>query len=135
PAAHHRIRTAADGQQSRAVPDGAPWVSAGELVPPVAVSAVAGPLLGVLLASLTLGPLDLRRLTQQTTGPTLTLPWWAFGLVTVTLLVAIVVVIPVESALRRRHRLAEVLQAGERLPVHTRERRGIRRSPRGSNRR
>jgi len=96
----------------------APWVGAGELVPPVAVSAVGGPLLGVLLAGVTLGPLDLQQLTQQTTEPTLTLPWWAFGLVTVTLLTAVAVVIPVESALRRRHRLAEVLHAGEPLPVY-----------------
>ncbi|RZT77126.1 putative ABC transport system permease protein [Micromonospora violae] len=89
------------------------WVAAGELLPPVVVAAVCGPLLGALLARLTLGPLDLRLLTGQATDPAVVLPWWLLGLVGVALLAAATTVVPVESALRRRDRLSEVLRAGE----------------------
>lgn len=94
-------------------PRDARWVAAGELLPPVVVTAVCGPLLGALLARLTLGPLDLRLLTGQAGDPAAVLPWWLLGLVSVTLLAAAVTVVPVESALRRRDRLSEVLRAGE----------------------
>ncbi|MBQ1052027.1 ABC transporter permease [Micromonospora sp. C51] len=94
-------------------PRDARWVAAGELLPPVVVAAVCGPLLGALLARLTLGPLELRLLTGQGTDPTAVLPWWLLGLVSVTLLAAVAAVVPVESALRRRDRLSEVLRAGE----------------------
>ncbi|MET8231296.1 FtsX-like permease family protein [Micromonospora sp. NPDC005298] len=93
-------------------PRDARWVAAGELLPPVVVAAVCGPLLGALLARLALGPLDLRLLTGQAADPGAVLPWWLLGLVGVTLLVAAVVVVPVESVLRRRDRLSEVLRAG-----------------------
>ncbi|RQX16580.1 permease [Micromonospora ureilytica] len=89
------------------------WVAAGELLPPVVVAAVCGPLLGALLARLTLGPLDLRLLTGQAADPTAVLPWWLLGLVSVALLAVATTVVPVESALRRRDRLSEVLRAGE----------------------
>ncbi|MEV4497521.1 ABC transporter permease [Micromonospora arborensis] len=89
------------------------WVAAGELLPPVVVAAVCGPLLGALLARLTLGPLDLRLLTGQATDPATVLPWWLLGLVSVALLTAAAAVVPAESALRRRDRLSEVLRAGE----------------------
>ncbi|MEO3773871.1 FtsX-like permease family protein [Micromonospora sp. B9E7] len=89
------------------------WVAAGELLPPVVVAAVCGPLLGVLLARLTLGPLDLWLLTGQAVEPAAVLPWWLLGLVSVALLAAAATVVPVESALRRRDRLSEVLRAGE----------------------
>ncbi|WP_327032229.1 ABC transporter permease [Micromonospora ureilytica] len=89
------------------------WVAAGELLPPVVVAAVCGPLLGALLARLTLGPLDLRLLTGQAADPTAVLPWWLLGLVSVALLAVAATVVPVESALRRRDRLSEVLRAGE----------------------
>ncbi|WP_433131013.1 FtsX-like permease family protein [Micromonospora sp. CA-240977] len=89
------------------------WVAAGELLPPVVVAAVCGPLLGALLARLTLGPLDLRLLTGQATDPAAVLPWWLLGLVSVALLATAAAVVPVESALRRRDRLSEVLRAGE----------------------
>jgi putative ABC transport system permease protein len=88
-------------------------VAARELLPPVAVAAVGGPLLGVLLAHLTLGPLALRVLTGQDADPATVLPWWRLGLVTVAFLAAVAVVVPVESALRRRRRLSEVLRAGD----------------------
>ncbi|MEU1589105.1 ABC transporter permease [Micromonospora sp. NPDC005710] len=94
-------------------PRDARWVAAGELLPPVVVTAVCGPLLGALLARLTLGPLDLRLLTGQATDPAAVLPWWLLGLVSVALLAVVATVVPVESALRRRDRLGEVLRAGE----------------------
>ncbi|MGC4855628.1 FtsX-like permease family protein [Micromonospora sp. DT4] len=94
-------------------PRDARWVAAGEVLPPVVVAAVCGPLLGVLLARLTIGPLDLRLLTGQAADPGAVLPWWLLGLVSVALLAAAALVVPVESALRRRDRLSEVLRAGE----------------------
>ncbi|WP_431727205.1 FtsX-like permease family protein [Verrucosispora sp. TAA-831] len=93
-------------------PRDARWVAAGELLPPVVVAAVCGPLLGALLAYLTFGPLALRLLTGQATAPATVLPWWLLGLVGVALVVAAAVVVPVEAALRRRDRLSEVLRAG-----------------------
>ncbi|MEV4714159.1 FtsX-like permease family protein [Micromonospora sp. NPDC049374] len=94
-------------------PRDARWVAAGELLPPVVVVAVCGPLLGALLARLTLGPLELRLLTGQAVDPAAVLPWWLLGLMGVALLAAAAAVVPVESALRRRDRLSEVLRAGE----------------------
>ncbi|WP_433436790.1 FtsX-like permease family protein [Nonomuraea sp. CA-141351] len=94
-------------------PRDARWIAAGELLPPVMVAAVGGPLLGVLLARLTLGSLALRLLTGQAADPALVLPWWQLGLVTVALPAAVAVVVPIESALRRRRRLSEVLRAGD----------------------
>jgi putative ABC transport system permease protein len=88
------------------------WIAAGELLPPVLVAGVGGPLIGLLLARLTLGPLELRQLTGQLDGPGLAGPWWGFGLVTVALFAAIALLVPVESALRRRRRLGEILRAG-----------------------
>ncbi|MEG3632688.1 FtsX-like permease family protein [Micromonospora palythoicola] len=89
------------------------WVAAGELLPPVVVAACCGPLLGALLAHLTLGPLQLRLLTGQAADPAAVLPWWLLGLVSAALLATAAVVVPVESALRRRDRLSEVLRAGD----------------------
>ncbi|MEU7925275.1 FtsX-like permease family protein [Micromonospora sp. NPDC049801] len=94
-------------------PRDARWVAAGELLPPVAVVAVCGPLLGALLARATLGPLDLRLLTGQADDPAAILPWWLLALLGTALLAAAATVVPVESALRRRDRLSEVLRAGE----------------------
>ncbi|MEJ3746651.1 FtsX-like permease family protein [Actinomycetes bacterium KLBMP 9797] len=94
-------------------PRDARWVAAGEVLPPVVVAAVGGPLLGALLARLTLGPLALRLLTGQDADPTLILPWWRLGLVAAGLLAAAAAAVPVESALRRRQRLGEVLRVGE----------------------
>jgi putative ABC transport system permease protein len=87
-------------------------VAAGELLPPVVVAAVGGPLLGLLLAVATFGPLSLLVLTGQTDDPPLVVPWWGLGVVAVALLAAVAVVVPVESALRRRRLLGEVLRAG-----------------------
>jgi putative ABC transport system permease protein len=82
-------------------PRDARWVAAGELLPPVALAALGGPLLGALLARLTLGPLALRQLTRQVAEPPMAVPWWALALVAATLLATVAVVVPVESALRR----------------------------------
>ncbi|MGW6504650.1 FtsX-like permease family protein [Nonomuraea angiospora] len=92
-------------------PREARWVAAGELLPPVVLAAVGGPLLGVLLARLTFGSLALHLLTGA--DPALALPWWGLGLVAVVFLAAVAVMVPVESALRRRRRLSEVLRAGD----------------------
>ncbi|MBP2707512.1 hypothetical protein JOL79_27385 [Microbispora sp. RL4-1S] len=94
-------------------PRDARWVAAGELLPPVLVAAVGGPLLGVLLARLTLGSLSLRTLTGQAADLALVLPWWRLALVTAALLATVAVVVPAESALRRRRRLSEVLRVGD----------------------
>ena len=93
-------------------PRDARWVAAGELLPPVVVAAVGGPLLGVLLAGLTLGPLALRVLTGQAADPPLVVPWWGVGALAGASVAAVAVVVPAESSLRRRRRLGEVLRAG-----------------------
>jgi putative ABC transport system permease protein len=88
-------------------------VAMGELLPAVAVAAVGGALLGVLLARVTSGPLMLRLLTSQSGDPQVVPPWGPLAVLAGALLVGVAVVVPVESALRRRRRLGEVLRAGE----------------------
>jgi putative ABC transport system permease protein len=88
------------------------WVAAGELLPPVLLAAIGGPLLGLLLARLSLGPLALRLLTGQPDDPVLVPPWWWLGLIALGLLAAVAVVVPLEAARRRRLLLGEVLRAG-----------------------
>lgn len=86
-------------------------VAAGELLPPVIVGAAGGLALGVLLARGSIGLLALHRLTGQTTDPVVVVPW--VSVVPVVLLVlAVGVVVEVESSLRRRERLGQVLRAG-----------------------
>ncbi|WP_127505960.1 FtsX-like permease family protein [Actinoplanes solisilvae] len=88
-------------------------VAAAELLPMVVFAALCGPLLGSLLARVTLGPLNLRLLTAQTENPEPVVSWWTAELVTVAALaVVLVVVVLAESALRRRRRLGEVLRVG-----------------------
>ncbi|MGW4637205.1 FtsX-like permease family protein [Sphaerisporangium sp. NPDC004334] len=94
-------------------PRDARWVAAGELLPPVVVAAVTGPLLGLLVARLAAGPLALRLVTGQATDPAPAPPWWRLGLLALALTAAVAAVVPIESALRRRRRLGEVLRAGE----------------------
>jgi putative ABC transport system permease protein len=89
-------------------------VAAGELLPPVVVGAVGGLVLGVLLAHASVGLLALRLLTGQATNPALVVPW--LTVVPVVLLVlAVAVVVEVESSLHRRERLGQVLRAGTPL--------------------
>jgi putative ABC transport system permease protein len=86
-------------------------VALGELLPPVVVGALGGLLIGVILARASLGRLALRLITGQATDPTLVVPW--VSLVPVLLLgVAVAVVVGVESSLRRRERLGQILRAG-----------------------
>ncbi|MDQ7904068.1 ABC transporter permease [Phytohabitans sp. ZYX-F-186] len=88
------------------------WVAAGELLPPVAVAAIGGPLLGVLLAYLTAGPLALRVVVGAEGDPPVAVPWWGIAPLAAAFLAAVAVVVPVEAAVRRRRRLGEVLRAG-----------------------
>jgi putative ABC transport system permease protein len=87
-------------------------VAAAELLPLAVLAAVCGPLLGVLLARLTLGPLGLRLLTGQTDGPALLLPWVGLAVIAAAFPAALATIAPAESALRRRRRLSEVLRVG-----------------------
>jgi putative ABC transport system permease protein len=88
-------------------------VAAAELLPPVLVAAVCGPLLAFLLVRLTFGPLALRTLTGQTADPPAVVPWWLLGVAAVALLGALVTVVAAEASVRRRRRLGDVLRAGE----------------------
>jgi putative ABC transport system permease protein len=87
-------------------------VSAGELLPGVLLSTVGGGALGVLVAWLVTTPLELQRVTGQTTAPTLVVPWWTPAVV-LPLLLAVAGVLALESSLRRRERLGEVLRVGQ----------------------
>lgn len=88
------------------------WVAAGELLPPVAVAAVGGPLLGMLLAALTVDSLALRLLAGWDTDPAVTLPWLGAALIAAVLPVAAAAVVAVESVSRRRRGLSELLRVG-----------------------
>jgi putative ABC transport system permease protein len=87
-------------------------VAAGELLPPVLVAAVSGPLLGVLLVRLTFGPLSLRLITTQSADPPAVVPWWLLGVASIVLLLTLVAVVVAEAAVRRRRGLGDVLRAG-----------------------
>ncbi|MDG4830718.1 ABC transporter permease [Solwaraspora sp. WMMD1047] len=88
-------------------------VTAVELVPPVLLAAVGGPLLGVAVGHLTVGPLALRLLAASDRDPAVTVAWWAVGLLGVAFVAAAAAAVPIESALRRRLRLSEILRAGD----------------------
>jgi putative ABC transport system permease protein len=87
-------------------------VAAAELVPPILVAAIGGPLLALLLVRLTFGPLTLRTLTGQAADPAPLIPWWLFGLVAAALFATLAVVVAAEAAVRRRRRLSDVLRVG-----------------------
>ncbi|MFF5077399.1 FtsX-like permease family protein [Actinoplanes sp. NPDC000266] len=87
-------------------------VAAGELLPLILFAAISGPILGILLARLTLGPLALNLLTAQAADPPVVIPWPATAIVATVLLAAVPVVVMVEASLHRRQRLGEVLRAG-----------------------
>ncbi|WP_033341344.1 FtsX-like permease family protein [Catenuloplanes japonicus] len=88
------------------------WVAAGELLPPPLVAAIAGPVIGAVLALLTTESLSLRLLTAQDADPPLALPWWQIAVLAVVVIGAVAVVVPVESAVRRRRNLGEILRIG-----------------------
>jgi putative ABC transport system permease protein len=87
-------------------------VAAAELLPLALIAAVGGPLLGVLLAYLTFGPLALRLLTSQPDGPALNLPWAEIVVIALAFPAMVAAVVSVESAVGRRRRLSEVLRIG-----------------------
>jgi putative ABC transport system permease protein len=87
-------------------------VAAGELLPPVVVGVLGGLAIGVLLAHASLGLLALRMLTGQSTDPVLVVPWVTLAVVAVLFVASVGGVVAVESSLRRRERLGEVLRAG-----------------------
>jgi putative ABC transport system permease protein len=87
-------------------------VAGAELLPPVLLAAVGGPLLAVLLVRLTVGPLDLHVLTGQAAEPGTVIPWWLIGPVSVALFATLGAVVAAEAALRRSRRLGDVLRAG-----------------------
>lgn len=87
-------------------------VAAAELLPLALIAAVGGPLLGVLLAHLTFGPLALRMLTSQPDSPALILPWAEIVVIALAFPAMVAAVVSVESAVRRRSRLSEVLRIG-----------------------
>lgn len=93
-------------------------VLTGELVVPAAVAALAGLLLGVSAAHVLAGPLDLARLTGQTTGqttaPALRVPWWLLAPAAAAPVAALVLA-RVETARLRRAALSRVLRGGDRL--------------------
>jgi putative ABC transport system permease protein len=77
----------------------------------VLLAALAAPALGLLLAWLTKASLALGHLTHQPTDPLLAVPWWPLAFLTVSLASAAALAVAVESTLRARHRLGDVLRA------------------------
>jgi putative ABC transport system permease protein len=88
-------------------------VAAAELLPPVLVAIVCGPLLGLLLVKLTFGALALRTLTGQAADPSTVVHWWPVGVAAVAMLGALAAVVAAEAAARRPQRLGDVLRAGQ----------------------
>jgi putative ABC transport system permease protein len=87
-------------------------VATAELLPLALVAGLAGPLLGLALAAVTLGPLALRLLTGQSADPSPAPPWPALSAVAVVFVLAALVVAPLEARVRRSQRLSEVLRVG-----------------------
>ena len=88
-------------------------IAIGELLPPVLAAGATGVGLGVLLAGLVAGPLELRLATGQPGDPTLAIASWVL-LPVVALVLVVVAVVAAESSLTRRERLGQVLRAGAR---------------------
>lgn len=88
-------------------------IAIGELLPPVLAAGACGIGLGVLLAGLVAGSLELRLATGQPVDPALAIAGWA-PLPVVALVLVVMVVVAAESSLTRRERLGQVLRAGVR---------------------
>lgn len=86
-------------------------VTAGELAPPALLACATAVGVGALVAAVCTAPLGLRLLTGQAAEPSPVVPWWSAAPVLVAG-VTVVVVVAVESSLRRRERLGEVLRVG-----------------------
>ncbi|MEU8243545.1 FtsX-like permease family protein [Actinoplanes missouriensis] len=93
-------------------PRDARTVATAELLPLAVLAAIAGPALGVVVAGVTMGPLALRLLTGQSADPLPSLPWTVLGVVMGAFVLVALVIPPVESMIRRRQRLSEVLRVG-----------------------
>ncbi|GIF13990.1 ABC transporter permease [Actinoplanes teichomyceticus] len=87
-------------------------VAAAELLPLALLAAAGGPLLGLLLARLTLAPLGLRLVTGQSDDPAPAPPWAGLAVLAVVFPAMVVLTVRVESAVRRRQHLSEVLRVG-----------------------
>jgi putative ABC transport system permease protein len=88
-------------------------VAAVELLPPVLLAVLGGPLLGLLLAALTFGSLALRLVVGGDSPPPLTMPWWTLAPLVAILLAAVPVAGAAETILRRRQGLGELLRVGD----------------------
>lgn len=86
-------------------------VTAGELLPGVLLASAGGVAIGVLLAVVGTGPLALRLVTGQPTDPRAALTAWVAAPLAVVVLTVLVLVL-VESSVRRRERLVEILRVG-----------------------
>jgi len=90
-------------------------VTAGEMLPGTLLASAGGAALGAVLSATTTGALALRLVTGQPADPQPVLTSWA----AVPVVVAAVTVVAqacLESSLRRRERLGEVLRAGSQGP-------------------
>lgn len=86
-------------------------VSFGELLPVTLLAALVGDGLGVAIAAAVRGPLALRLATGQAGTPEAAVPWTVLAPL-LSLLVTTAAVVAVESSVRRRERLGQVLRAG-----------------------
>jgi putative ABC transport system permease protein len=86
------------------------WMTVGELLPVALIGGLSGWLLGWILAQRAIGLLSLRVLGDLPQDPALVVPL-ATGVPLLLLLLALVAVVAVESSVRRRERLGQVLRA------------------------
>jgi len=85
-----------------------------ELAPVAVAAVVGGTAIGILIPWLTSGALGLELATGGFGPPALRVGWWPVVGAVAVIMVALVVAVLVEGAVRRRDRLGEVLRVGER---------------------
>ncbi|ROS23038.1 FtsX-like permease family protein [Cellulomonas sp. PhB150] len=85
-----------------------------ELLPVAAAAVLGGTAIGILIPWLTSGALGLELATGGFAQPPLRIGWWPVLGAVAVIAVALVVTVLVESAVRRRDKLGEVLRVGER---------------------
>ncbi|UZN04358.1 FtsX-like permease family protein [Cellulomonas sp. S1-8] len=90
------------------------WATLGELAPLVLGGLVGGTAIGLALPLLVGDALGLQWVTAAPGDVPVTLAWWPVLLAAGALVVALVVAVTVEQAVRRRQRLGEVLRVGAR---------------------